>query len=147
MKALRSHAIGGPESLTLDELESPVPGPGQVRIKVKACSINYPDVLIIKDMYQFKPARPFAPGGELAGVVDAVGEIADSARVWSPKDVLRLYEVWLKTGSPRAQALLRQWSHHVLRKAMQQASVVVAPLIASVRSVRRAMASAPPPGG
>lgn len=50
--------------------------------------------------------------GELARkfqrVVDAVGEIADSARVWSPKDVLRLYEVWLKTGSPRAQALLRQ---------------------------------------
>ena len=75
MKALRSHAIGGPDSLTLDELESPVPGPGQVRIKVKACSINYPDVLIIKDMYQFKPARPFAPGGELAGIVDAVGDV------------------------------------------------------------------------
>ena len=50
--------------------------------------------------------------GELARkfqrVVDAVGEIADSARVWSPKDVLRLYELWLKTGSPRAQALLNQ---------------------------------------
>lgn len=50
--------------------------------------------------------------GELARkfqrVVDAVGEIADSARVWSPNDVLRLYEVWLKTGSPRAQALLQQ---------------------------------------
>ncbi len=74
MKALRSHAVGGPETLTLDELESPVPGPGQVRIKVKACAINYPDVLIIKDMYQFKPPRPFAPGGELSGVVDAVGE-------------------------------------------------------------------------
>jgi len=41
-------------------------------------------------------------------VVDAVGEIADSAHVWSPKDVLRLYEVWLKTGSPRARALLQQ---------------------------------------
>ena len=41
-------------------------------------------------------------------VVDALGEIADSARVWSPKDVLRLYEVWLKTGSPRAQQILRQ---------------------------------------
>ncbi len=74
MKALRSHATGGPETLALDELESPVPGPGQVRIKVKACAINYPDVLIIKDMYQFKPQRPFAPGGELSGVVDAVGE-------------------------------------------------------------------------
>ena len=74
MKALRSHQSGGPETLTLDEIESPVPGPGQVRVAVKACSINYPDVLIIKDMYQFKPPRPFAPGGEAAGVVDAVGE-------------------------------------------------------------------------
>lgn len=74
MKALRSHAVGGPETLTLDEVESPVPGAGQVRVKVKACSINYPDVLIIRDMYQFKPQRPFAPGGEASGVVDAVGE-------------------------------------------------------------------------
>ncbi|WP_309622508.1 NADPH:quinone oxidoreductase family protein [Novosphingobium sp.] len=74
MKALRSHVVGGPETLTLDEVESPVPGPGQVRVAVKACSINYPDVLIIRDMYQFKPPRPFAPGGEASGVVDAVGE-------------------------------------------------------------------------
>lgn len=74
MKALRSHAVGGPETLTLDEVESPVPGPGQVRVRVKACSINFPDVLIIQDLYQFKPPRPFAPGGEASGVVDAVGE-------------------------------------------------------------------------
>jgi NADPH:quinone reductase-like Zn-dependent oxidoreductase len=74
MKALRSHAVGGPETLTLDQLDSPVPGPGQVRIAVKACAINYPDVLIIEDRYQFKPPRPFSPGGELSGVIDAVGE-------------------------------------------------------------------------
>jgi NADPH:quinone reductase len=74
MKALRSHVVGGPETLTLDEVESPVPGPGQVRVAVKACSINYPDVLIIRDMYQFKPPRPFAPGGEASGVIDALGE-------------------------------------------------------------------------
>ena len=74
MKALRTHAVGGPDTLTLDELDSPVPGPGQVRIKVKACSINFPDVLIIQDLYQFKPQRPFSPGGEVAGIVDAVGE-------------------------------------------------------------------------
>jgi NADPH2:quinone reductase len=74
MKALRSHAAGGPETLTLDEVESPVPGAGQVRIAIKACSINFPDVLIIQDLYQFKPQRPFAPGGEAAGVVDAIGE-------------------------------------------------------------------------
>lgn len=83
MKALRSHAVGGPETLTLDELESPQPGPGQVRITVKACAINYPDVLIIRDMYQFKPPRPFAPGGELSGVIDAVGE---GVTQWKPGD-------------------------------------------------------------
>lgn len=74
MKALRTHAAGGPETLTLDEVETPVPGPGQVRIKVKACSINFPDVLMIQDLYQFKPERPYSPGGELAGIVDALGE-------------------------------------------------------------------------
>ena len=74
MKALRTHAVGGPDTLTLDELDSPVPGPGQVRIKVKACSINYPDVLMIQDLYQFKPQRPYSPGGDVAGIVDAVGE-------------------------------------------------------------------------
>ena len=74
MKALRSHAAGGPETLTLDEIETPVPGPGEVRIKVMACSINYPDVLMIQDLYQFKPERPYSPGGELAGVVEALGD-------------------------------------------------------------------------
>ncbi len=74
MKALRTHAAGGPETLTLDEIESPAPGPGQVRIAVRACSINFPDVLMIQDLYQFKPPRPYSPGGEVAGVVDAVGD-------------------------------------------------------------------------
>lgn len=74
MKALRSHTVGGPETLTLDEVETPEPGPGQVRVRIKACSVNYPDNLMIRDMYQFKPPRPFAPGGEASGVVDAVGE-------------------------------------------------------------------------
>ncbi len=50
------------------------PGPGQLLVRVRACAINYPDVLIIEDKYQFKPPRPFAPGGEIAGTVEAVGE-------------------------------------------------------------------------
>lgn len=74
MKALRSHAVGGPETLVLDDLPDPVAGPGQVVVKVRACSINFPDTLIIRDLYQFKPARPFAPGGEIAGDIVAVGE-------------------------------------------------------------------------
>ena len=74
MKALRSHEVGGPETLTLDEVEVPMPGKGQLLVDVKACAINFPDTLIIRDMYQFKPPRPFSPGGEIAGVVEAVGE-------------------------------------------------------------------------
>ena len=74
MRALLSKAPGGPETLELSTLADPVAGKGQVVIAVKACSINYPDVLIIEDKYQFKPERPFAPGGEIAGVIESVGE-------------------------------------------------------------------------
>ncbi|WP_422345933.1 NADPH:quinone oxidoreductase family protein [Parasphingorhabdus sp.] len=74
MKALMSTKVGGPDSLEMLEVDSPTAGKGQVVIDVKACSINYPDVLIIQDMYQFKPPRPFAPGGEVSGVISEVGE-------------------------------------------------------------------------
>ena len=74
MKALLSHAPGGPETLTIDELPDPVAGPGQLLVRVRAAAINFPDVLIIEDKYQFKPPRPFAPGGEISGEVKAVGE-------------------------------------------------------------------------
>ena len=83
MRALLSTATGGPETLSIETLPDPVAGKGQVVVAVKACSINYPDVLIIEDKYQFKPARPFAPGGEIAGVVDSVGE---GVTEWAPGD-------------------------------------------------------------
>jgi NADPH:quinone reductase len=74
VKALLSRAPGGPETLELAELPDPQPGPGQLLVRVRACAINYPDVLMIEDRYQFRPPRPFAPGGEIAGTVEAVGE-------------------------------------------------------------------------
>jgi NADPH:quinone reductase len=74
MKALLSKAVGGPETLVLDDVADPIAGAGEVLIAVKACSVNYPDVLIIEDKYQMKPPRPFAPGGEISGVVEAIGE-------------------------------------------------------------------------
>ncbi|WP_294284454.1 NADPH:quinone oxidoreductase family protein [uncultured Sphingomonas sp.] len=74
MRALLSTAPGGPETLELTESPDPVPAKGQVLVAVRACAINYPDVLIIEDKYQFKPQRPFAPGGEIAGVIEALGE-------------------------------------------------------------------------
>jgi NADPH:quinone reductase-like Zn-dependent oxidoreductase len=74
VRALLSDAPGGPETLRLTELPDPTPGPGELLVRVHAAAINYPDVLIIEDKYQFKPPRPFAPGGEIAGEVEAVGE-------------------------------------------------------------------------
>jgi NADPH:quinone reductase-like Zn-dependent oxidoreductase len=74
VRALRSHEPGGPETLTVDEVADPQPGPGELLVRVRAASINFPDVLIIEDKYQLKPPRPFAPGGEIAGEVEAVGE-------------------------------------------------------------------------
>lgn len=73
MRALLSRACGGPESLRVEEVPVPEPGAGEVRIAVRACALNYPDLLMIEDRYQFRPQRPFAPGIEVAGVVDALG--------------------------------------------------------------------------
>ena len=91
MKALLSHTPGGPETLTVDELPDPVPGPGQLLVRVRAAAINYPDVLIIEDKYQFKPPRPFAPGGEIAGDVEALGE---GVTGWSVGDRLIAVPGW-----------------------------------------------------
>lgn len=73
MRALISHKPGGPETLVLEEIPDPIPGPGAVRVAVRAVGVNFPDLLIIQDLYQFKPTRPFAPGAELSGVIDQVG--------------------------------------------------------------------------
>ncbi|MAW79959.1 MAG: NADPH:quinone oxidoreductase [Parvularcula sp.] len=77
MKAMMSHEAGGPDALKLTEVATPEPGKGEVRIAVKAAGVNFPDTLIIRDLYQFKPPRPFAPGGEVAGVIEAVGDGVD----------------------------------------------------------------------
>lgn len=73
MKALLSTRPGPPEQLELTETPDPVVGEGEVVIAVKAAGVNFPDALIIEDKYQFKPERPFAPGGEIAGVIESVG--------------------------------------------------------------------------
>ena len=83
MRALLSIESGGPDSLRLSELPDPVAGPGELLVRVRAVAINYPDVLIIEDKYQMRPPRPFAPGGEIAGEVEAVGEGVEG---WKPGD-------------------------------------------------------------
>ena len=78
MKAMLSTAIGGPDTLELTEMEVPEPKKGQVLVRIHAAGLNFPDTLMIRDMYQFKPPRPFAPGGEIAGEVLAVGDGVDN---------------------------------------------------------------------
>lgn len=77
MKAMISRQAGGPESLELAEMDDPAPGEGEVVIRIHAAGVNFPDLLIIADLYQFKPERPFTPGGEVAGVVEAAGAGVD----------------------------------------------------------------------
>ncbi|GAB5549582.1 MAG: NADPH:quinone oxidoreductase family protein [Sandaracinaceae bacterium] len=74
MKALVMNELGGPEKLAFQDVPDPEVGKGQVLVEVKAAGVNFPDLLIIQGLYQFKPEPPFSPGGEVAGVVRAVGE-------------------------------------------------------------------------
>lgn len=74
MRAIRCNQYGPPESLTVEDLPDLQPKAGEVVIDVRAASVNFPDVLIIENKYQFKPPLPFTPGSEVAGVVRAVGE-------------------------------------------------------------------------
>jgi len=73
MRAVRVHELIGPAGLRVDEVPDPKVGPGQVLIEVRASGVNFPDVLLSRGLYQFKPAPPFSPGGECAGVVREVG--------------------------------------------------------------------------
>jgi len=73
MRAVRVHTYDGPGALKVDEVEEPKAGAGEVLIDVKAAGVNFPDVLLTRGKYQFKPQPPFSPGGEAAGIVKAVG--------------------------------------------------------------------------
>jgi NADPH2:quinone reductase len=74
MKALQCTELGGPEKLSVNEIDDPVIVAEHVIIDVKSASVNFPDVLMIQGLYQFQPPLPFTPGGESAGVISEVGE-------------------------------------------------------------------------
>lgn len=81
MKAVLCKAWGLPDTLVVEELPDLVAGAGQVVIDVKAAGVNFPDVLIIQNKYQFKPELPFTPGSELSGVVRAIGDGVSNIKV------------------------------------------------------------------
>jgi len=81
MKAALVRELGELDGVTVGEIEPPTVGPGQVMIDVAACAVNFPDVLMVRGMYQEKPRLPFSPGQEVAGVVSAVGDGVDGIGV------------------------------------------------------------------
>ena len=74
MKAFLCKEFGPVDSHTVEEIEDPVAGPGQVVVDIKATGISFPDVLIVQGLYQFTPPFPFSPGSEISGVVSSAGE-------------------------------------------------------------------------
>ena len=81
MKAVLCKEYGPPDSLVIEEVPSPEPKKGEVVLEVHAAAVNFPDVLIIENKYQFKPPLPFSPGGEVSGKVIKVGEGVDKVKV------------------------------------------------------------------
>jgi NADPH2:quinone reductase len=74
MQAWFCETLTGPDGLLWKEVPTPQPGPGEVRIAIRAASLNFPDTLTVQGKYQFKPALPFVPGSEYSGVIEALGE-------------------------------------------------------------------------
>src|SRR5688572_20441491 len=81
MRAVRIHELTGPTALRVDEVPDPKVSAGQVLVEVRAAGVNFPDILLTRGQYQFKPAPPFSPGGEAAGVVRAIGDGVTSVAV------------------------------------------------------------------
>jgi NADPH2:quinone reductase len=83
MKAIRVHAFGGPDVLTLDEVDLPVPGAGEVRVRLHAAGVNPVDTYIRTGTYARKPDLPYVPGTDGAGTIDATGS---GVSRWRPGD-------------------------------------------------------------
>jgi NADPH2:quinone reductase len=91
MRAVRIHELTGPQALRVDEVPAPEARAGQVLIEVKAAGVNFPDILQTRGQYQFKPAVPFSPGGEVAGVVRAIGDGVTTLKVGDRVATTMLY--------------------------------------------------------
>ncbi|WP_290687864.1 MULTISPECIES: NADPH:quinone oxidoreductase family protein [unclassified Haematobacter] len=113
MRAVLSREPGGPETLVVAETaDAPAPGPGELTIRVHAAGVNFPDALIIEDRYQVRPPRPFSPGAEVAGVVEAVGPdvtgFAKGDRVMA----------FLTSGGMAEQVTVEAWRCHPLTEGI-----------------------------
>jgi NADPH:quinone reductase len=101
MKAALCSTLDGPSAIMIADIAMPEPGPGEVRVRVRAVALNFLDTLITRGKYQYKPALPFSPGGEIAGLVDAVGA---GVTTWKPGQRVCGYIGW---GGAREYAIVK----------------------------------------
>jgi NADPH:quinone reductase-like Zn-dependent oxidoreductase len=111
VKAYVCHELTGFDGLTYEDMPSFKPDPGEVRIEVRACGINFADRLIIAGKYQFKPLLPFILGGEVAGTILELGDgvdiwqVGDRVMVWPKKSAGYPWRKWGNAfGDPAAVA-------------------------------------------
>src|ERR1700740_191298 len=109
MKAIVVHEFGGPEVLKLEEIPKPVPGPGQVLVRIHAAGVNPYDTYMRNGSYAIKPPLPYTPGSDGAGDVEAMGEGVTSVK---PGD--RVYTAKTLTGAYAEYALALDSQVHSL---------------------------------
>ncbi len=143
MKAIRAHAFGGPEVLQLDDLPDPTPGPGQVRVRLHAAGVNPFDTYMLSGTYAIKPALPYSPGADGAGVVEAVGagvsDVAVGDRVYTGGTAdHKAY------GAYRQVVLCGESQVHALpdRVSFSEGAAVNVPCITAFRALDRAVPKA-----
>jgi NADPH2:quinone reductase len=134
MKAIRVHEFGGPEVLRLGDVPDLQAGAGQVVVRVKAAGVNPVDSYIRLGTYAIKPALPYTPGGDAAGIVDSVGEGVGS---FAPGD--RVYVGGTPTGAYAEQTLAEAWQVHLLpaNVTFAQGAGINVPYATAYRALRQ----------
>jgi NADPH2:quinone reductase len=111
MRAVRCHELTGPTQLRIDDVPMPRPATGHVVIDVRAAGVNFPDTLITRGQYQFKPALPFSPGGEVAGIVRELGDGVSHLEVGERVAATMLYGGYAEAVAVPALSVVRLPDH------------------------------------
>ena len=128
MRALLCRAFGPPSQLELEEVAAPSPGPGQVLLRVRACGINFFDGLQVAGQYQIKPPFPFAPGAEVAGVVEACDEGVSAERGLRPGTRVLAF---IRHGGLAEELVTDAWRVVAIPDAMDDATAAAFPIVYS----------------